>query len=584
MSHMIHACLTRPCVVNLEAAAADSLRLCPSMFHGQFQYSVSDGGVTSCGGTGSDMSTCSSQYTLEFDYSLCSKIMAYSGSGLVKCVYELEVGAYTVTMVMNQDPALTTDTERFTCLVSQSAGNGTVFVSLSPGSCMRIQTPFETPVLPTEPNTTTTTTSSTTTTTSTTTSLPLTTNMATPAAATSESEDQTLVYVLIAVGCLTGGLVTALATIVVCRYCKRTQKPPCQTPDIIIETLPHKTAGYSMMPFSSMQAPRQDTILGDHISEKDVTVFPQTQSIDLTQNISKNMTSTSLVSQSGHTSNNVLSTVPESAQMVTRQFSAGHLKSRVNVPSWRLVSDSSATLQPVIPPDNRGSPDSDQDYVFASTPKAQAHVVRQNSYSGETTRQFTNKVNPNRESVSRDHSLKREKTTTITVPTLDGIIMDDTVNFALRYSSRMMTCKREFEEGKFKSNRSNLSERVVQIATTDPPSRQNSMLGRRCSEPAILARADSFYGTQMAPIQSTASNDHKTARRALTAKTGRSATFFIGASKPQPTLINSFEQADVFHPETSSVRVSPVSEASLPVSPEARNTPQITHQQTDHLL
>ncbi|XP_053399378.1 uncharacterized protein LOC123557085 isoform X3 [Mercenaria mercenaria] len=127
---------------NQEENAAQA---CPGSFRNEFWYVINDGGATSCGSQNERWDVCTDTTTMAFDYSMCSTQIAYSSSGIVRCMATLTTGNFTLTTVMNTDSS---PTYMFTCFMSQVSSSGILLVSQSPKSCTSSQTPTTQPVHP----------------------------------------------------------------------------------------------------------------------------------------------------------------------------------------------------------------------------------------------------------------------------------------------------------------------------------------------------------------------------------------------------------------------------------------------------
>ncbi|XP_053394941.1 uncharacterized protein LOC123523422 isoform X2 [Mercenaria mercenaria] len=123
----------------------NAAQACPGSFQDEFWYEVYEGNITSCGSQNERWDVCTDTTTMDFDYSVCSKQIAYSSTGIVKCMATLTTGNSTLTTVMSTDSS---PTIMFTCFMSQVSSSGTLLVSQSPKSCTSSQTPETQPEHP----------------------------------------------------------------------------------------------------------------------------------------------------------------------------------------------------------------------------------------------------------------------------------------------------------------------------------------------------------------------------------------------------------------------------------------------------
>lgn len=231
--------------------------------------------------------------------------------------------------------------------------------------------------------------------------------------------------------------------------------------------MPHKRAGYGVVPWGFTRAPRETTIIEDMNGESESKA-------------------------STHTENEARrSSFPK--ENTKHQNSAFHRKSSVNVPSWTEGPDS----------------------VFM--PSKSTQVIEVNPAVNTESAYVARSALPNE--------------TIKTVPVFDDIIMDENVNFALRYSSRMKNVKKEWYERRNSGTSSLMTEKSIILPSSgNDVSRNNS---RRVSITDIAE-------TQILDINS------------------------------NNNLLSPLNDLDSL-PETRScadgILVSPISEMSLPVSP-----------------
>ncbi|XP_061164536.1 uncharacterized protein LOC133173571 [Saccostrea echinata] len=111
---------------------------CPIPLRGDFNYTHDTGLVTSCG-LSSSLTACPDWVTLQFNYSLCPTIQAFSKEGIVNCVHTVVQGDTYFTSVFNPGHVDGVNFRRFTCLAVTEMG-GIVTVSDSAGNCQANQT------------------------------------------------------------------------------------------------------------------------------------------------------------------------------------------------------------------------------------------------------------------------------------------------------------------------------------------------------------------------------------------------------------------------------------------------------------
>ncbi|KAK6179304.1 hypothetical protein SNE40_011695 [Patella caerulea] len=108
---------------------------CPDVLLSKFSYTV-DGNCFS----NSSLDVCSDNTKLQFNYSICSSVAAYSSGGDLSCVYSNVYNSMTYVTLYNNDA--TTDestTYRYTCMVV--AANGSlVYATQNPQHCLSTQT------------------------------------------------------------------------------------------------------------------------------------------------------------------------------------------------------------------------------------------------------------------------------------------------------------------------------------------------------------------------------------------------------------------------------------------------------------
>lgn len=252
--------------------------------------------------------------------------------------------------------------------------------------------------------------------------------------------------------------------------------------DVNIETLPHKTAGYGGIPWALSNAPRETTIVENENPEKDILVFPQAKSNDFTMTVPRNSSFVDNYKRRG--------SFPSNQVMPRNDVKK---VSSVNIPVWEvtpvpaLMPSKTSTVTPAVTgiPVNEGA-----NYVSSS--------LNQN----EVTK---------------------------TVEVFDGIIMDETVNFALRYSSRMKSVRKDWYERRT-SGSSLISEKTVSVS----------------------------FGRE---------TDNCKNRRVSITDISETPLFENGNVIPEmspPNVSVSFSDTGT---SSNNMQVSPVSEISLPVSP-----------------
>ncbi|XP_061164537.1 uncharacterized protein LOC133173572 [Saccostrea echinata] len=111
---------------------------CPIPLLGNFTYTHNDGTTTTCSGN-SGLTVCPSWTTMEFDYSKCPTIQAFSSEGQVNCVHSTYGGSTFYTTVLS--PGIVDDVNyyKFTCYAISSTGSS-VYLSDSRGMCEAGQT------------------------------------------------------------------------------------------------------------------------------------------------------------------------------------------------------------------------------------------------------------------------------------------------------------------------------------------------------------------------------------------------------------------------------------------------------------
>ncbi|KAK3599521.1 hypothetical protein CHS0354_006650 [Potamilus streckersoni] len=119
---------------------------CPDAFLGMFSYTFNNGSTTVCGNHNELWDVCSDRKAMTFNYNACTALIAYSVGGKVYCVNSLTSGSYYYAALYNTDATVSgVNTYRFTCLMGSLSGND-VYVSQSPKSCTKTQTPTSVPV------------------------------------------------------------------------------------------------------------------------------------------------------------------------------------------------------------------------------------------------------------------------------------------------------------------------------------------------------------------------------------------------------------------------------------------------------
>ncbi|KAL4230764.1 hypothetical protein ACF0H5_011139 [Mactra antiquata] len=106
---------------------------CPIPFLGDFSYTYDTGSGNLC--NDSLVKVCQDDKdTMNWDYSSCSQIQAYSAGGVTNCIYYSEVGSLYTIHVYNRDTTVDDSTTyRFTCY--QATGYDTVQATQHPGDC-----------------------------------------------------------------------------------------------------------------------------------------------------------------------------------------------------------------------------------------------------------------------------------------------------------------------------------------------------------------------------------------------------------------------------------------------------------------
>ncbi|KAL3878924.1 hypothetical protein ACJMK2_031249 [Sinanodonta woodiana] len=119
---------------------------CPDAFLGMFSYTFNNGSTTVCGNRSELWDVCSDRKVMTFNYNACTAMIAYSVAGKVYCVNSLASGSYYYAALYNTDATVNgVTTYRFICLMGSLSGND-VYVSQSPNSCTKTQTPTSVPI------------------------------------------------------------------------------------------------------------------------------------------------------------------------------------------------------------------------------------------------------------------------------------------------------------------------------------------------------------------------------------------------------------------------------------------------------
>lgn len=200
--------------------------------------------------------------------------------------------------------------------------------------------------------------------------------------------------------------------------------------------MPHRTAGYGSVPWGLAQAPRETTIVEEPEQEKDVIIFPQAKSNDFTVTMPRNSSFTGSEKRKGS----------------LQDFNAMRdNKIRESQRSFTFVgSDSRRDWLQTMP---------DRQYTFVQKMSS----VKVPTWNNTPAQEINPLTGLSTGSVKRSTS---DIEITKTVNVFDGIIMDENVNFALRYSSRMKNVKKDWYERR-NSGSSLVSEKVVSIPVGD---------------------------------------------------------------------------------------------------------------------
>ncbi|XP_062597059.1 uncharacterized protein LOC134258512 [Saccostrea cucullata] len=116
-----------------EGKIDDAKITCPTELQSSWNYTYDAGSGNVCGDAYLDV--CTDKNLLDFDYSKCSQVQAYSTDGELYCLHSYTTGSYTNLYVYNKDSSTNEQsTYRFTCYM-YSSDSGAVYLSQSPQDC-----------------------------------------------------------------------------------------------------------------------------------------------------------------------------------------------------------------------------------------------------------------------------------------------------------------------------------------------------------------------------------------------------------------------------------------------------------------
>ncbi|KAK3100618.1 hypothetical protein FSP39_022674 [Pinctada imbricata] len=109
---------------------------CPTMLQSSWTYSYDSGSGNLCTGS-TALDVCTDTYMMDFDYSACSEVQAYSTGGELNCLYYTTSGSTTYLNMYNLDSSTDESTNyRFMCYtMTEDSANGVINATQYPQYC-----------------------------------------------------------------------------------------------------------------------------------------------------------------------------------------------------------------------------------------------------------------------------------------------------------------------------------------------------------------------------------------------------------------------------------------------------------------